>query len=69
MKKEIIDILLKKDSGLYEINLPKNQNMKPRVRSKKTEDGKITSGSIDMMWPFLSDTKNIELNNDLNSIP
>ena len=68
IRKEIIDILLREDSGLYEINLPNNQNMKPRVRSKKTEDGKITSGSIDMMWPFLSDTKNIELNNDLNSI-
>jgi hypothetical protein len=41
--------------------------MKPR-EGVKMEDGKITSGSIDMMWPFLSDTKDIGLNNDQNSI-
>ena len=55
-------------SGLYEITLPKTQNMKPRVRSKKTEDGKITSGSIDVMWPFLDDATNMDIVEDLKSV-
>ena len=68
INKQITKILSSSGSGLYEITLPKSQTMKPRVRSKKTEDGKITSGSIDMMWPFLSDTETLDINNDLKSI-
>jgi acetolactate synthase-1/2/3 large subunit len=68
INEKIINLLSSINSGLYEITLPKNQNMKPRVRSKKTEDGKITSGSIDVMWPFLGDAENAEIIEDLKSI-
>jgi superfamily I DNA/RNA helicase len=67
INEKIINLLSSINSGLYEITLPKNQNMKPRVRSKKTEDGKITSGSIDVMWPFLGDAENTEIIEDLKS--
>jgi len=67
INEKIINLLSSINSGLYEITLPKNQNMKPRVRSKKTEDGKITSGSIDVMWPFLGDAENAEIIEDLKS--
>jgi acetolactate synthase-1/2/3 large subunit len=65
--RKLNDLLSDTRSGLYEITLPKTQNMKPRVRSKKTEDGKITSGSIDVMWPFLDDATNMDIVEDLKS--
>jgi len=64
--KKLNNLLQNAGSCLYEITLPKSQNMKPRVRSKKTEDGKITSGSIDVMWPFLDDATNMEIVEDLS---
>jgi thiamine pyrophosphate-dependent acetolactate synthase large subunit-like protein len=67
LSRQLNNILSNPKSGLYEITLPKTQSMKPRVRSKKTEDGKITSGSIDIMWPFLDDAANMRIAEDLKS--
>jgi len=41
--------------ALIEINMVRNQLLIPRVMSRKDASGKITSGSIDSMYPFLSD--------------
>lgn len=65
---KLSNILNDKEASLYEITLPKSQSMKPRVRSKKTEDGKISSGSIDVMWPFLDETKNAQISKEINSL-
>lgn len=41
--------------ALIEVNMVRNQLLIPRVMSRKDASGKITSGSIDSMYPFLSD--------------
>ena len=41
--------------ALIEINMVRNQLLIPCVMSRKDASGKITSGSIDSMYPFLSD--------------
>jgi acetolactate synthase-1/2/3 large subunit len=38
-----------------EINMVRNQLLIPRVQSKKDSHGKIVSGSLDAMFPFLDD--------------
>jgi acetolactate synthase-1/2/3 large subunit len=50
-----------KNFAMYNLTIPKSQIMSPRVRSKKDSSGKITSGSIDKMWPFLSEIEEHEI--------
>ena len=50
-----------KDFAMYNLTIPKSQIMSPRVKSKKDPSGKITSGSIDKMWPFLSEIEEHEI--------
>ena len=38
-----------------EVNMVRDQLLIPRVQSKKDSEGKIVSGSLDAMFPFLSD--------------
>lgn len=40
---------------LIEVNMVRNQLLIPRVQSKRDNTGKIVSGSIDAMFPFLPD--------------
>lgn len=39
--------------ALIEINMVRNQLLIPRVQSRRDTDGKIVSGSLDVMFPFL----------------
>lgn len=41
---------------LTEVMIPPNQLMIPRVQSMRGEDGKIVSGSIDVMFPYLPES-------------
>jgi acetolactate synthase-1/2/3 large subunit len=41
---------------LVEVNMVRNQLLIPRVQSKKDGNGKIVSGSLDAMFPFLEDS-------------
>lgn len=38
---------------LIEVNMVRDQLLIPRVQSKKDKDGKIISGSLDVMFPFI----------------
>ena len=53
LKKNINKILNSKKSHLVEITLQDGQFMMPRLQSTKNDDGTITSGSLENMWPYL----------------
>jgi acetolactate synthase-1/2/3 large subunit len=40
---------------LIELNMVRNQLLIPRVQSRKDENGAIVSGTLDSMFPFLSE--------------
>lgn len=48
-------VMKEKSSCLFEIKIPKNQLMLPRVQSSKDENGKIVSNSLENMYPYLSE--------------
>jgi acetolactate synthase-1/2/3 large subunit len=48
------DIMAIEGPVLTEVMIPPNQLMIPRVQSMRGDDGKFVSGSIDMMFPYLS---------------
>jgi acetolactate synthase-1/2/3 large subunit len=50
---------------LCEVEIPNNQLMIPRVQSTTDEDGKIVSGGIDKMFPYLNETQWSEIASDL----
>lgn len=47
--------LNEKFACLFEIKIPENQPLYPRVQSQKREDGTIISNSLENMYPYLSD--------------
>jgi acetolactate synthase I/II/III large subunit len=49
------DLLDQPGPMLIEVNMVRNQLLIPRVQSKKDSEGRIVSGSLDAMFPFLSD--------------
>lgn len=53
VKKNLSLLLNKEGPMLIEINMVRDQLMIPRVQSKRDKDGKIISGSLDVMFPFL----------------
>jgi acetolactate synthase-1/2/3 large subunit len=53
VKKNLSLLLDKKGPMLIEVNMVRDQLMIPRVQSKRDKDGKIISGSLDVMFPFL----------------
>lgn len=55
LEKGIEDVLNYQGPILCEIEMPEHQLLIPRVQSKKDESGKITSVSIENMFPFLPD--------------
>jgi len=61
LEEGIEKVLNHKGPFLCEILMPSNQLLIPRVQSKKDANGKITSTSIENMFPFLSEE-------ELNSI-
>ena len=40
---------------LIEVNMVRNQLLIPRVQSKRDPSGKIVSGSLETMFPFIED--------------
>lgn len=60
LEQGIEEVLNYKGPILCEILMPENQLLIPRVQSKKDSEGKITSTSIENMFPFLSEE---EMNN------
>jgi acetolactate synthase-1/2/3 large subunit len=50
------NLLLEHGPVLIEINMVKDQLLIPRVQSKRDASGKIISGSLDAMFPFLDDS-------------
>jgi acetolactate synthase-1/2/3 large subunit len=50
------NLLAKDGPMLIEINMVKDQLLIPRVQSRRDSSGKIVSGSLDAMFPFLEDT-------------
>lgn len=53
VKKNLSLLLDEEGPMLIEINMVRDQLMIPRVQSKRDKDGKIISGSLDVMFPFL----------------
>ncbi len=49
------NLLAKDGPMLIEINMVKDQLLIPRVQSRRDSSGKIVSGSLDAMFPFLED--------------
>jgi acetolactate synthase-1/2/3 large subunit len=66
-RKEIEEILEYKGSYVCEVSVSPEQLMRPRVQSIKDADGKFTSGSIEVMWPFLLPETEIEINELLSA--
>ena len=58
LEDDISDFLRQSHASLLEIFLPDHQQMMPRVKSFKKEDGTITSGSLDYMWPLIKKPSN-----------
>ena len=57
-----IDEYLNSDEPvLIELNMVRNQLLIPRVQSKKDETGKIVSGTLDTMFPFLNEEQTQEI--------
>ena len=54
-----------KKSFLCEVMIPNDQLMIPRVQSQIDEDGKMMSGSIDTMFPYLSNSDADQINDEL----
>lgn len=48
-------LLVTPGPALIEVNMVRNQLLIPRVQSKRDSQGKIISGSLDAMFPFLPD--------------
>ena len=55
LEQGIEEVMNYKGPILCEILMPSNQLLVPRVQSKKDSEGKITSTSIENMFPFLPD--------------
>ena len=53
---------------LCEVMIPPNQLMIPRVQSLRGADGKIVSGSIDQMFPYLPDEVTAQVLEEVNSV-
>lgn len=68
-RKEIEEIIKYKGSYVCEVSLSPKQLMRPRVQSVKDADGNFSSGSLEVMWPFLSPEIEIEINHllDINN--
>jgi acetolactate synthase-1/2/3 large subunit len=61
VKLQLKDLLAEPGPALIEINMVRNQLLIPRVQSQRDSEGRIISGSLDAMFPFLSDEKLKEL--------
>lgn len=57
LARELRRISINKSAELLEVNLPKDQLMRPRSQSLRDSNGNFFSQSIDMMWPYLSSTE------------
>lgn len=61
LKSGIDDVMMEEGPVLCEIMIPENQLLVPRVQSSKTEAGKIISGSLENMYPYLPDAEMKEI--------
>ena len=55
VKDQLAELLADPGPALIEINMVRNQLLIPRVQSRRDSEGRIVSGSLDAMFPFLSD--------------
>lgn len=55
VKSTLSNLLNTEGPSLIEINMVRNQLLIPRVQTRKDETGKIVSGSLDSMYPFLKE--------------
>ena len=62
------EILLSKEAVICEIMISSDQLMIPRVQSQRDSNGKIMSGSIDSMFPYLSEDALQELRDELHGV-
>lgn len=62
------DILRYEGPFLCEIMIPSDQLMIPRVQSKRDNEGRIVSGGIDIMYPYLTEAIIHEIEEDLNRL-
>ncbi len=53
---------------LTEVIIPPNQLMIPRVQSLRSEEGKFISGSIDQMFPYLTDELKAQVLDEVSAI-
>lgn len=54
---QLADLLAQPGPALIEINMVRNQLLIPRVQSRRDQNGNITSGSLDSMFPYLSEAE------------
>jgi len=59
-------VLASEGPVLCEVIIPSDQLMIPRVQSRRGTDGKIVSGSIDQMFPYLSDEVEAQVMAEIN---
>jgi acetolactate synthase-1/2/3 large subunit len=62
------EILLSEGPFLCEIMIPSDQLMIPRVQSKRDSEGRIVSGSIDSMFPYLPASAIQQIEEELNQV-
>lgn len=55
VQKQLHDILTQPGPALIEINMVRNQLLIPRVQSRRDTEGRIISGSLDSMFPYLTE--------------
>ncbi len=55
VKEKLNDLLNIDGPILIEVNMVRNQLLIPRVQSKKDDSGKIISGSLESMYPFIKE--------------
>jgi len=55
VENKLSDLLNEDGPALIEINMVRNQLLIPRVQSRRDSEGKIVSGSLDVMFPFLDE--------------
>jgi acetolactate synthase-1/2/3 large subunit len=62
------EIMASEGPVLTEVMIPPNQLMIPRVQSTRGEDGKIVSGSIDVMFPYLPEAVTAQVLSEVASV-
>lgn len=57
VEQQLASLLEQDGPAVIEINMVRNQLLIPRVQSRRDNEGRIVSGSLDVMFPFLTDSE------------